>query len=131
MNADLIAAGLSPLDPPAAQVAAARIFLEELDRLAAARVDFAFETTLSGRTYLERVQRWRGQGYRVEVVFLKLSSVDLALKRVALRVKQGGHHVPEAVCADASRVVGLTLRRSTYPRWMLGRYMTTPETSLG
>ncbi|MBK9273209.1 MAG: AAA family ATPase [Flavobacteriales bacterium] len=96
VNADLIAAGLSPLDPPAAQVAAARIFLEELDRLAAARVDFAFETTLSGRTYLERVQRWRGQGYRVEVVFLKLSSVDLALKRVALRVKQGGHHVPEA-----------------------------------
>lgn len=56
VNADLIAAGLSPLEPSAAQVAAARIFLEELVRLAAARIDFAFETTLSGRTYLERVQ---------------------------------------------------------------------------
>lgn len=96
MNADLIAAGLSPLEPSAAQVAAARIFPEELDRLVAARADCAFETTLSDRTYLERVQRWRSQGYRVEMVFLKLSSVYLALKRVALRVKQGGRHVPEA-----------------------------------
>jgi len=96
VNADLIAAGLSPLEPSAAQVAAARIFLEELDRLAGARVDFAFETTLSGRGYMERLQRWKAAGYRVEIVFLKLPNVQLALKRVALRVKQGGHHVPEA-----------------------------------
>lgn len=95
VNADLIAAGLSPLEPSAAQVAAARIFLEELDRLAAARADFAFETTLSGRGYMERLQRWKAAGYRVEIVFLKLPNVQLALKRVALRVKQGGHHVPE------------------------------------
>ncbi len=76
-------------------MAAARIFLEELDRLAAARLDFAFETTLSGRGYMERLQRWKVAGYRVEIVFLKLPNVQLALKRVALRVKQGGHHVPE------------------------------------
>ncbi|MGV3638169.1 MAG: zeta toxin family protein [Flavobacteriales bacterium] len=96
VNADLIAAGLSPLDPPAAQVAAARILLEELDRLAKARVDFAFETTLSGRTYLDRIKNWRESGYLVELVFLKLSHVDIALKRVLIRVKQGGHFVPES-----------------------------------
>jgi predicted ABC-type ATPase len=96
VNADLIAAGLSPLEPSAAQVAAARIFLEELDRLAVARADFAFETTLSGRGYMERLQRWKAAGYRVEIVFLKLPNVQLALKRVANRVKQGGHSVPEA-----------------------------------
>jgi predicted ABC-type ATPase len=95
VNADLIAAGLSPLDPPAAQVAAARILLEELDRLAKARVDFAFETTLSGRTYLDRIRNWRESGYVVELVYLKISHVDIALKRVAIRVKQGGHFVPE------------------------------------
>jgi predicted ABC-type ATPase len=96
VNADLIAAGLSPLEPSAAQVAAARIFLEELDRLAATRTDFAFETTLSGSGYMERLQRWKAAGYRVEIVFLKLPNVQLALKRVANRVKQGGHSVPEA-----------------------------------
>jgi predicted ABC-type ATPase len=93
VNADLIAAGLSPLDPPAAQVAAARILLEELDRLAKARLDFAFETTLSGRTYVERIKAWRRSGYRIEVVFLRLPTVELALRRVALRVQQGGHDV--------------------------------------
>lgn len=96
VNADLIAAGLSPLDPPAAQVAAARIFLDELDRLSAARVDFAFETTLSGRTYVERIKRWRKSGYRIELIFLQLDQVELAIKRVSIRVKQGGHDVPEA-----------------------------------
>lgn len=94
VNADLIAAGLSPLDPPAAQVAAARILLKELDRLSAERKDFAFETTMSGMTYLSRMKRWRSQGYRIELVFLKLPSVDMALDRVAQRVKQGGHNVP-------------------------------------
>jgi len=94
--ADLIAAGLSPLELSAAQVAAAWIFLEEMDRLAAARTDFAFETTLSGRGYMERIKHWKAAGYRVEIVFLKLPSVQLALKRVALRVEQGGHHLPDA-----------------------------------
>ena len=94
VNADLIAAGLSPLDPPAAQVAAARILLKELDRLAIERKDFAFETTMSGATYLARLRSWKKSGYRIEIVFLKLSSVELALKRIANRVKQGGHDVP-------------------------------------
>jgi predicted ABC-type ATPase len=100
VNADLIAAGLSPLKPELASIAAARTVLEEIDRLATARADFAFESTLSGRTYVRRLESWRRAGYRVEIVYLKLKSPQLALRRVAARVRQGGHDVP---CADVLR----------------------------
>lgn len=96
VNADLIAGGLSPLRPEIAALAAGRLFLAELDRLARARVDFAFETTLSGLIYLARLRRWKSAGYRIEIVYLRLSSPRLALQRIASRVKQGGHHVPRA-----------------------------------
>ena len=96
VNADLIAGGLSPLDPTLASRSAGRIMLLELDRLSNAREDFAFETTLSGRTYMERLRKWKKDGYRIEIVFLRLSSASIALKRVADRVKQGGHDVPKA-----------------------------------
>lgn len=96
VNADLLAAGLSPLRPEAAAVAAGRLFLSELDRLAEARADFAFESTLSGLGHAVRLRRWRTLGYRVEIVFLRLPSERLALKRVATRVRQGGHNVPVA-----------------------------------
>jgi len=96
VNADLIAAGLSPLKPELAALAAGRLLLSELDRLAAARLDFAFESTLSGLTYATRLQAWKAAGYRVEIVFLRLASVRLALRRIADRVRQGGHPVPSA-----------------------------------
>jgi predicted ABC-type ATPase len=96
VNADLIAGGLSPLDPQLAARAAGRIMLMELDRLAKAGENFAFETTLSGRIYKERLKKWKGAGYRIEIVFVRLSSASIALKRVADRVKQGGHDVPKA-----------------------------------
>jgi predicted ABC-type ATPase len=96
VNADLIAAGLSPLKPELASIAAARTVLTEIDRLAKARADFAFESTLSGRTYVRRLESWRRAGYRVEIVYLKLKSPQLALRRVAARVRQGGHDVPRA-----------------------------------
>lgn len=95
VNADLIAEGLSPLNPQGAQVRAARIMLEELDRHFAARESFAFETTLSGRAYLHRIAEWQAAGYLVELVFLSLPKVEDAIERVATRVKLGGHHVPE------------------------------------
>jgi|ERR1700677_2013406 len=94
VNADLIAGGLSPLRPELVTIAAGRLFLGELDRLAKARVDFAFETTMSGLVYTARLKRWKAAGYRIEIIFLRLPSVQLALHRVAMRVKQGGHHVP-------------------------------------
>jgi len=96
VNADLIAAGLSPLRPELAALAAGRLVLKELDRLAAARADFAFESTLSGLTYVERLKRWKSAGYRIEMIFLHLTSSRLALRRIAARVKQGGHDVAKA-----------------------------------
>ena len=94
VNADLLAAGLSPLKPDLAALNAGRLFLAELDRLAKARQDFAFESTLSGLSYVGRLKRWKSAGYRIEIVFLRLASIQLALRRIAVRVKQGGHDVP-------------------------------------
>lgn len=96
VNADLIASGLSPLRPELAARRGGRLVLNELSRLVNARQDFAFETTLSGKTYLRLMRHWKAKGYRIQIVFLSLPSVDLALQRIAARVKQGGHHVPRA-----------------------------------
>jgi predicted ABC-type ATPase len=96
VNADLIAAGLSPLKSELAALAGGRLLLRELDRHSAAKADFAFESTFSGLTYALRMRKWKVAGYRIEIVFLRLESVQLALKRIADRVRQGGHHVPSA-----------------------------------
>jgi predicted ABC-type ATPase len=94
VNADLIAGGLSPLRPDLAALTAGRVFLAELDRLAKLKQDFAFETTLSGHVYLNRLKRWKAGGYRIEILFLRLSSPQIAVRRIATRVRQGGHDVP-------------------------------------
>ncbi|MDH4245975.1 MAG: zeta toxin family protein [Nitrospira sp.] len=96
VNADLIASGLSPLRPELAARQAGRLVLRELTRLANARKNFAFESTLSGRTYLRLLKKWKSAGYRIEIVFLSLPSVHLALQRIAGRVRQGGHDVPKS-----------------------------------
>jgi predicted ABC-type ATPase len=95
VNADLIAAGLSPLKPELAALRAGRLVLREIDRLAAERVDFAFETTLSGLGYVRRMRAWKRAGYRIEIVYLRLQSSRLALRRIAARVREGGHDVPQ------------------------------------
>lgn len=97
VNADLIAAGLAPFAPETAALQAGRLMLSELSRHFVARESFAFETTLSGRGYLRLIEQWRAAGYRVKLIFLKLDSADEALARVAQRVKQGGHNIPEPV----------------------------------
>jgi predicted ABC-type ATPase len=94
INADLIAGGLSPLDPRLAAVSAGRLVLAEMKRFAALRADFAFESTLSGLGYLRHLQSWKAAGYRIEIVYLQLTSPKVALRRVAARVRQGGHNVP-------------------------------------
>lgn len=94
VNADLIAGGLSPLRPELAVLAAGRLFLAELDRLAKSMQSFSFETTLSGQVYLGRLKRWKAAGYRIEILFLRLESSHIALRRIASRVQQGGHNVP-------------------------------------
>ncbi|MCO5275630.1 MAG: zeta toxin family protein [Flavobacteriales bacterium] len=94
VNADLIASGLSPLHPELAARAAGRLLLAEVDRLTKEKEPFALESTLSGMTYVQRLKNIRKAGYLVELVFLKLDSPELEIKRVAHRVKQGAHNVP-------------------------------------
>ncbi len=97
VNADLIAAGLAPFAPETAAVQAGRLMLGALARHFEARRSFAFETTLSGRSYLRHIRQWQVADYRVELIFLRLDSVEEALARVQQRVRQGGHDVPADV----------------------------------
>lgn len=97
VNADLIAAGLAPFAPQSAAVQAGRMMLQELERHFRAGHSFAFETTLSGRTYLRHIRQWQRAGYWVELIFLKLNDVEEAVARVQQRVRQGGHDIAEAV----------------------------------
>ena len=94
VNADLIASGLSPFRPEMSAVRAGRIMLEEIRNHVRASRSFAFETTLSGRLYGRWIPQWRGQGYRVKLIYFRLASADLALSRVGARILQGGHGVP-------------------------------------
>ncbi|MCF6178015.1 MAG: zeta toxin family protein [Geopsychrobacter sp.] len=94
INADLIAAGLSPLAPERELLAASRIFLKEIEARIEQREDFAFETTLAGRTYLRLITRLQSDGWRVELVYLALPSVEMSKLRVAERVVHGGHNIP-------------------------------------
>jgi len=95
VNADLIAEGLSPFSPEHASFHAGRLMLEEIKRHVRHGESFAFETTLSGRTYAKMIPDWQQLGYKVKVVFLYLPDVRIAIERVKYRVRQGGHNVPE------------------------------------
>jgi predicted ABC-type ATPase len=97
VNADSIAAGLSPFRPDSVALQAGRLMLNRIHALASEGRDFAFETTMAARSFAPFLRRCRGEGYAIHLVFLWLSSPELALKRVASRVKQGGHDVPESV----------------------------------
>jgi len=97
VNADIIAHGLSAYRPESVAVTAGKIMLERLRTLAALGRDFAFETTLSGRSHARSLSEFQTDGYRTHLVFLYLPSADLAVARVADRVRRGGHHVPDDV----------------------------------
>jgi predicted ABC-type ATPase len=97
INADLIAEGIAPLNPESAALRAGELMLEEIQRCVEGLENFAFETTLSGRSYARQIPTWQTAGYRVELVSLRLRSVRLAISRVKSRVARGGHHVPASV----------------------------------
>lgn len=97
VNADLIAAGLSPFTPELAAVRAGRIMLEQIHEHAQKGEGFAFETTLSGRIYMRLIPHWQAEGYIVKLFFLQLPSPEMAIARVRQRVAAGGHNVPEDV----------------------------------
>jgi predicted ABC-type ATPase len=95
VNADTIAQGLSGFDPDVMGVAAGRIMLARLKQLAAVRASFAFETTLASRTFARWIAQLVADGYEFHLTFLWLPSAELAVARVAERVRTGGHGVPE------------------------------------
>jgi len=95
LNADEIARGLSPLDPSLSAFKAGRLVLEEARSLIASGSSFGLESTLSGKTYVAMLREARERGFRVIVHYVMIGSADQAVERVKLRVKMGGHHVPE------------------------------------
>lgn len=106
VNADVIARGLSAFAPERVALAAGRIMIRRLQELAAVRAGFAFETTLASRTFAPWLAELKAGGYQVHLVFLWLPSAEIAIVRVAERVRAGGHDVPEA-----------TIRRRYHAGW--------------
>jgi predicted ABC-type ATPase len=96
VNADLIAGGLSPFAPEKAAIHAGRLMLEQIHSLAKRGLDFGFETTLSGKTYVKLLRDIRKR-YLIHIFFLWIPNVELAIERINLRVRNGGHHIPEAI----------------------------------
>jgi len=97
VNADSIAAGLSPFNPESVAIEAGRIMLMRINELLGAGVDFAFETTLATRSYVSLVKEAQAAGYKVTLLFIWLDSPETAIQRVARRVAKGGHNIAQDV----------------------------------
>lgn len=95
INADLIALGLSPFSPQAAAIHAGRLVLKQIHDFSDKKIDFSFETTLSGKTYLSLIKLLRRRGYFVRLFFLWVADPGLSLARIQERVLLGGHDVPK------------------------------------
>ncbi len=122
VNADLIAEGLSPFAPEAAAMQAGRLMLDAIAQHVARRESFALETTLSGLGYARHIRAWRAAGYQVVLFFLALPCADMAVQRVAERVRQGGHAIPEAVIRrrfDAGRRLFPQVYQALVDAWVL------------
>ena len=97
INADEIARGLSPLNPDKVAIEAGKIMLNRISKLLKNRVDFAFETTLATKSYVNTIKNAKSSGYDVTLVFFYLDSENLAIERVKSRVLEGGHSIPKQV----------------------------------
>ena len=97
VNADNIAAGLSPFNVESVAFTAGRIMLQRMGELLNEKVDFAFETTLSTRSCVSFIEKAKSLGYQVTLLYFWLSSPQNAIQRVAKRVSQGGHHIPSDI----------------------------------
>lgn len=120
INADLIAQGIAPFRPEAAARRAGRIMLEMIADCVRRGERFAIETTLAGRGYAQMIPAWKLAGYRVTIFFLELPSAELAMERVAMRVRQGGHDIPKPVIRrrfHAGRKNFLTLYKPLADAW--------------
>lgn len=94
VNADLIAQGLAPFGPGAAAIKAGKLVLQQIHEYAKRGVDFAFETNLSGKSYISLLTNLKKKGYTLYLFFLWIPSSELAIARIKERVQEGGHHVP-------------------------------------
>jgi predicted ABC-type ATPase len=133
VNADLIAAGLSPFAPELAARKAARIMLDAIGEHVRYRESFAFETTLSGRAYAQHIPAWRALGFHVKLFFLWLPSAEMAIERVAQRVRQGGHNIPPDVIRRryASGLKNFeTLYKPLVDSWLVLDNSTRPATHI-
>lgn len=97
VNADTIAAGISAFQPRKVAIEASRIMLKRIKSLANRKENFAFETTLSSRTFAPWIAKIKKNGYRFTLVYFWLHNSDLAIKRVEERVRLGGHHIPPEI----------------------------------
>jgi len=122
INADLIAAGLSPFSPQQVAIKSGKLVLEQIKEYSENGVDFGFETTLSGVTYLKYFKMLKEKGYKIHIYFLWIPGVQLAVARVKDRVAQGGHNVP---VQDVKRRFGRSMKkffvnyRLLADQWML------------
>jgi predicted ABC-type ATPase len=106
INADLIADGLSPLNPSRVQLEAGKLLLREIHAHVEKNEDFAFETTLSGRSYLRLLKELRSKGWKIILIYLWIPSAEFSRQRVRQRVEAGGHNIPdEAIDRRYSRTV--------------------------
>ena len=122
INADLIARGLSPFSPGAAAITAGKLVLEQIQQFANRGVDFAFETTLSGKLYVNLFKSLKKKGYKIHLFFLWIPEANLAVSRIKSRVAQGGHDVPTRDVLrrfDRSITNFFTLYQSLADSWML------------
>ncbi len=94
INSDLIALGLAPFSPTKVQIKAGKLLLEQIDQFLKEKIDFAFESTLSGKTYASLLKEARAKGYTVTIFYLSILNAKLAKERIKQRVKEGGHSVP-------------------------------------
>ena len=94
VNADIIAKGISPFQPEKVAFEAGRVMLQRIQQLINEKETFAFETTLSTKSYKSIIKDCKTKGYKIVLLFIWLNSPDLAIDRIRDRVKKGGHHVP-------------------------------------
>lgn len=97
VNADEIAKGLSPFQPEKVAFEAGRIMLERIETLLKSNKNFAFETTLSTKTYKQKLIQAKTNGFKVKLLFFWLPTIEMAINRVAVRVSEGGHNIPTDV----------------------------------
>ena len=122
VNADEIARGLSPFQPEKVSIEAGKIMLRRLQELLLQNEDFAFETTLSSRSFVGQIRQAKMQDYIVNLIYYWLDSVELAIERVKVRVSEGGHHIPSDTIIrryHAGLKNFLNLYRDKVDYWML------------